>query len=105
MARKNKYNAKKVKLDGFTFDSQLEAKHYWKLREAQKSGKISDLKIHPKYPIIINKQKICDVVLDFEYIQDAQTHYVDVKGFYTSESKLRHKLLKAVYGHNIEIWK
>lgn len=63
----------------------------------EKAGMISELKIHPRYPIVINGKKVCDVVLDFEYLQDGQRVYEDTKGYHTSESKLRHKLVEAAY--------
>jgi hypothetical protein len=102
--KKNKYGAIKTKVNGKTCDSMLEARHYNNLLLAEKQGSISELKFHPRYPIIINDIKICDVVLDFEYIQDGQKKYVDSKGVYTSESKLRHKILQALYNITVDIW-
>jgi len=37
----NKYRAKKVKLDGITFDSKLEAARYTHLKELEADGIIS----------------------------------------------------------------
>lgn len=104
---RNKYKAIKVKVNGITCDSKIEARYYSDLILLEKSKLIKDLKIHPRYPIYINDKKVCAVVLDFEYHdnRDNQKHYIDVKGFYTSESKLRHKIFEAYYNRKVEIWK
>ena len=105
--RRNKYGAIKTKVNGQTCDSKAEAKHYTNLLFLEKLGEIKDLKLHPRYPILINDEKVCTVVLDFEFYdtRDEKIHYIDVKGFYTSESKLRHKLLQIANKLKVEIWK
>ena len=105
MMRRNKYNAIKTVVNGQTCDSKLEAKHYANLLLAEKQGAITDLKLHPRYPVEVCGKKICTVVLDFEYIQEGEKKYVDSKGVYTNESKLRHKLLEAVYNIKVDIWR
>lgn len=111
MRRKNKYNARKVTINGKVCDSMMEGEHYKKLLLAEKNGSIGGLKLHPRYNIEIKGVKICAVVLDFEYYDvgvhgiKSAIHYVDVKGFYTSISKLKHKMFEAYYGDKVEIWK
>ena len=72
----------------------------------ESKGLITGLKLHPRYPIFINGIQICTVILDFEYFDKEldKTMYVDRKGFYTSESKLKHKLFSASYGKEVTIW-
>jgi hypothetical protein len=103
--RSNKYKAVKTAVNGKTCDSKIEAGHYKKLLTLQEGGAISDLILHPRYPIIINGIKVTDVVLDFEFIEGGVKKYVDVKGMYTSDSKRWHKLLQAYLGIEIEIWR
>jgi len=107
MARKNKYGAIKVKVNGNVCDSKLEARHYQKLLILEKAGEITNLKFHPRYHIVILNKKVCTVVLDFEYYDNTtlKTHFIDSKGVYTSESKLRHKLLEITQDINVEIWR
>lgn len=45
----SKYGAKKVRLDGYTFDSKAEARRYGDLRLLEKDGQISGLEVHPKF--------------------------------------------------------
>ena len=105
--KRNKYGAKTVLDDGYRFDSQLEHKRYCELKLLLKAGEITELNIHPQYRCAVNGKKICTVILDFEY-KDAVTgemHYIDVKGYDTALSRLKRKLIEAVYGVTVEIIK
>lgn len=93
----NKYRAVKVKLDGITFHSKGEARRYSELLLLVKAKKIKDLTLQPKFPIEINGEHICNVIGDFEYIEDKQWVVEDFKGMDTSVSKLKRKLVKAIY--------
>ncbi len=46
-------NVKKITEDGIRFDSKREYLRYLDLKLLEKAGEISDLKVHPKYPITI----------------------------------------------------
>jgi hypothetical protein len=94
---RNKFRAKSQRIDGIYFPSTGEANRYLELKLQEKAGVITELKIHPRYPIVINGIKVCSVVLDFEYFLGKTRTYEDWKGYYTAESKLRHKLLEAAY--------
>jgi len=48
---RNKYNARKVHADGYTFDSQDEYRRYKELLILQAAGEIKDLYVHPRYPL------------------------------------------------------
>lgn len=102
----SKYKNVRVKVNGKTCDSKAEGRDYSKLLLAEKAGEITNLKLHPRYPIYINGILICTVVLDFEYFDKKadKTFYVDRKGFYTDLSKLKHKLFEATYEKKVEIW-
>lgn len=101
---KSKYGNKKVEIDGFKFDSKLEAKRYGELKLLERAGKITGLKVHPKYPIIINDKKICTYIADFEYwtkfldvSKCPECVIEDVKGMKgTSTYQLKKKLMLAV---------
>lgn len=95
----NKYKAIKVTDDGITFDSKAEHYRYCLLKTFIKAGEIEGLITHPKFEAKVNNIKICRIELDFQYM-DLITNklvYEDVKGIYTPVSRLKHKLLKALY--------
>lgn len=52
----NKYNAKKVEIDGVRFDSKKEAQLYQKLQNLQRMGIISDLRRQVRFELL-PKQK------------------------------------------------
>ena len=85
----NKYNAVKVKLDGYTFDSKKEAKRYRDLCLLVRTGEITDFKVHPKYkmiPAVVvsgKKKRTRTYTADFEYIENGKTVVEDVKGVIT----------------------
>jgi hypothetical protein len=94
---KNKYGAKRQCLDGYTFDSQMEARRYAQLKILVHAGAIQNLEIHPRYPIAINGKKICAVILDFQYTQAGKLIVEDVKGRDTPLSRLKRKLVEALH--------
>lgn len=97
-----KYKNVRVKEDGITFDSKAEAKRYKQLKLMQMMGQICDLKVHPRYPIVVNDVKVCTYVGDFEYRDHRGTHVEDVKGVKTSVFKLKAKLMKVVKNVDVE---
>jgi hypothetical protein len=114
-ARKNKFNAKKVKDDGYTFDSKAEHRRYCVLKLRQKAGEIACLEVHPRFKIKVNDVLICQYTADTRYLEfrpdpnnpERQvTHEVveDVKSEPTRKKRdyrLTKKLMKAVHGIEI----
>jgi hypothetical protein len=47
----NKNNVRKVKADGYTFDSQAEYRRYLYLKSEHQAGNIRDLTVHPQFVI------------------------------------------------------
>ena len=94
----NKYNAKKVKIDGITFDSKLEGARYNHLKELESMGFISDIEIHPPFPCVVNDKKVCLYKADFRYKNSEGAMIVeDTKGIETPMFRLKKKLVEALY--------
>ncbi len=108
-----KFGAKKVEYDGYKFDSKREHARYCDLKVLLKSGDIADLKVHPKFEIVVNGQKICSYTADFSYFEILTpfngglcSEYIveDVKSPPTRKKRdyrLTKKLMKAVHGIEI----
>ena len=100
-----KYLAKKTTIEGITFDSLTEAARWRELRLLEKCGEIVDLAVHPKYPIVVNGQKICNYIADFQYNdKDGRRVVEDVKSPVTRKLpayRLKKKLMQAVHGITI----
>ena len=70
--RGRKYGNRKVRMDGFTFDSVKESKRFVELRLMERAGKIKDLQVHPNFDIMVNGQKVCVYRGDFSYLVPAR---------------------------------
>ena len=101
---KRKYNNRKIEIDGYTFDSRLEADFYLRLKPLVKSGKIKELKIHPRYLLQEGFSKNGKhfnpiyYVADFEVIYDDGVAVIyDTKGMRTEVYKIKKKLFEYKY--------
>ena len=102
--RGNKYHARRVQMDGCTFDSQAEADRYLALKCAADEGRIERLKVHPRFRLEVNRVHICDYEADFTYWQDGKLVVEDVKSAVTKKLptyRLKKKLLFALHGIEI----
>ena len=103
MNRNGKYNARRVTYDYITFDSKREGSRYLVLRSMRDCGEICELKIQPPFPLVVNGQKVGTYYADFEYVTcDGRKIYEDVKGVRTPIFSLKKKLVKAIYGIEIQ---
>ena len=104
-----KYHNKKVKYDGYTFDSIREKNYYIKLKLLEKAGKIKELELQkefelqPSYKLNNKTSRKITYRTDFTYktTEDDKLHVVDVKGFRTDVYRLKKKLFE--YKYRIEI--
>ena len=93
---RNKFNAKKQLYKGLKFDSKKELSRYIVLEKLLKIKAISDLKLHPMYPLIVNGTKIGRYTADFEYKNangDVIIEDVKSKVTKTRDYMLRKKIL------------
>lgn len=107
MAR-NKYGNKKVREDGYTFDSKAEHRRYLELKLLVKAGEITRLKVHPRYCLQTAftdvEGKRWQAIFyegDFEYIDThtGQTCCDDTKGVVTQVFSIKAKLFRKLYPH------
>ena len=97
--KKSKYNAKKTKIDGHTFDSQKEAEYYKELDLLLNAGEIKWFCLQPIFILSEGVEYRADfIVLD----KNNEVHIIDVKGFKTQVYKMKKKLLKNKFGINLE---
>jgi hypothetical protein len=110
MRHRSKFNAKPTEVEGIRFASRLEATHYGFLRLREKAGEIRNLELQPRYPFVINGQKICEYRADFKFEErfksaDGRVGWrfvtADSKGVRTRVFAIKAKLLKAIYGIDI----
>jgi len=117
----NKYGNRKIEVDGISFDSKKEARHYTELLLLQKAGKIKDLQRQVKFQLIpaqrepetigpkggVKPGKLIErevaYIADFVYVdtRTGETVVEDTKGFRTKEYTLKRKMM--LYFHGIRI--
>lgn len=119
MAR-NKYHAKKVAVDGYTFDSHHEAERWKELRMLERAGAIQKLRRQVVYVLIPAQreegtfgprggykrgrllERDCTYKADFVYEENGQTVVEDAKGMRTAEYIIKRKLMLYVFGIKIK---
>jgi hypothetical protein len=80
ISRRRKYNNIITTFDGHKFDSKKEAKRYFELKLLQSAGKLHNLELQPKIPLMCNGVKIGTYIGDFRYLNEkGETIIEDVK--------------------------
>lgn len=98
-----KYRNRKTTVDGIRFDSAAESKRYGELKLLQSQGEITDLVLQPRFPLMVNGEKVGTYSADFQYRDSGgQLVVEDVKGVPTTVYRLKKKLMKAVHGIEIQ---
>jgi hypothetical protein len=105
--RQNKYRAKRIEVDGITFDSQKEAGRWFDLLNLQRARLITDLQRQVRFdlrgqfaPLVSDKGRRLSYVADFVYQRDGMQVIEDAKGIQTPEYKLKKAILRSM-GHTV----
>lgn len=101
-----KYRNSRCEWKGIKFDSKWERDYYQILAVRKKEGRIKDFQLHVNFPIEVEGQKICKMNIDFVIENNNGTiSYEDTKSpaTVTPMFKLKAKLFKAIYGHEIKV--
>lgn len=99
---KGKYNASGEHVNGVWCASAAEAERYRNLLRMDMQGMIDNLVTQPNYKLVVNNHLICGYRADFSYdLIDEQGNVIghrieDVKGFETTDFKLKRKLFDAL---------
>jgi hypothetical protein len=95
----NKFNAKKVTVDGIKFDSKAESEYYLHLKSLQERGQIKDFELQPPFVLQESFRLKGELVRQIKYVadfrvfeNDGSTFIVDVKGMETADFKIKKKL-------------
>ncbi|MGM9925186.1 MAG: DUF1064 domain-containing protein [Bacillus sp. (in: firmicutes)] len=108
----SKYNAKKVQLDGFTFDSKAEAEYYKQLKWLKQNKQIKDFELQPKFLLQDSFKKNGKTFMKIEYIADFKVYHmdetieiIDIKGMVTDTFALKRKLFERKYLERLTLLK
>jgi Protein of unknown function (DUF1064). len=111
-AVQSKYKAVKVTVDGIVFDSKREAARYHELKLMEKAGKIRNLRLQTRWPLVVQKDGELSVLAgvqvgvymsDFDYEELPSGAYVveDSKGVRTALYRWKAKHMAIQYGIQI----
>lgn len=105
--KRNKYGAKKTTLDGITFDSKAEARYYAQLKQREKAGEVHSVELQRPYVLAVDGFLIATYKPDFSFWDQVEERQrvIDVKGVVTPVFRLKQKMMKAIYGIDIEVVK
>jgi hypothetical protein len=110
MRRKNKYNNKKVKVDGIIFDSKQEADYYLHLKKLKERGEIKEFVLQPQFELLpkFTKRGLTFRAISYKadfhiWLPDGSDYVVDVKGFETPDFKLKKKLFEYKYPQELKL--
>ena len=100
----SKYNNKKVEVLGYKFDSKIESEYFLYLLKRQELGEIACFEMQVPFvllePYALRGRKIRGInyIADFVvYYHDKAREGIDIKGFETSDFKLKKKLFEYKY--------
>ena len=95
-----KYRNKPTMVGDILFDSMAEARRYNELKLLEQGGAIADLKLQPKFPLMVNDELVCIYTGDFSYQSHGYRVIEDVKSEATKtpQYRIKVKLLKALTG-------
>ena len=97
--KRSKYKNVRVRIDGINFDSGKEGRYYLKLRAMQEAGMV----LYWHRQVIFDLAEKATYRCDFQvFYPDGSVRYIDVKGFKTKEYILKKKLVRRLYGVDIE---
>ena len=99
----SKYNARRVRKDGYTFDSKAEARRYDVLKLLEQACELSNLEVHPKFLLQSGftykgkRYRPIYYIGDFAYLENGGHVVEDVKGARTRVFMLKMKLFLKKY--------
>ena len=101
-----KYKNEKANIDGYHFDSKIEAKYYEKLVSDKAKGLILNFELQPVFELQ-SKFRSCGInyrAIDYKsdfriYENNGDETIIDIKGMATAEAKMKRKMFIKLYGY------
>lgn len=99
-----KYGAVRTEYAGRVYASKAEARRAVELEASRLAGLIDSLEEQVAFPLVVQGVKVGTYVCDFQYREVATGRLVveDVKGVKTAAYRIKKKLVRALYGVEIQ---
>lgn len=106
---RNKYNAKRVEVNGIKFDSRLEASHYRQLLIRERAGEIQGLRVHVKFALFdpgenCKGEYFATYCADFVFRENGKFVIADAKSAATRRRRdwpRTKKMMLMCHGHEV----
>jgi len=97
---------RRIDVDGYSFRNERELQLYWGLLKLVKDGRVSELEIHPKYPLTVNQRLIGNYQPTFRFLDQEQhrERFVQVVAGNNPFRDFKKALFEAVYQVKVEEW-
>lgn len=103
--KKSKYKAKRIEVDGYVFDSEVEAKYYQEVvLDMHQKGLITEFKVHPEFMLQDKCERHGRKIGKVRYVADFMLIFpnhddlvIDIKGMATETAKLKRNLFECKY--------
>ena len=101
----SKYHARKVTVDGMTFDSKKEYQRWLELKTLERAKVIKNLRRQVPFELLPRVPgrfpRPVKYIADFTYRENGEEVVEDVKGYRTDVYKLKKRLMWVVHGIDI----
>ncbi len=96
----------RIDVDGYSFRNERELQLYWGLLKLVKDGRVSELDIHPKYPLTVNQKLIGQYQPTFRFLDQAQHGecFVQVVAGNNPFRDFKKALFEAIYAVTVKEW-
>lgn len=106
----SKYNAQKTTIDEIVFDSKIESQFYLHLKKLKEEGNIKHFELQPEFILQPKFEKNGKKYLPIKYKadfkvfeNDGNVRIVDIKGFTTTDFKLKNKMFNYQFDYPLEL--
>ncbi|PEZ47063.1 hypothetical protein CN367_11905 [Priestia megaterium] len=106
----NKFNNKKVEVNGIKFDSKMESDYYLYILEMCEEGIIEEFELQPEFILQqgFTKRGIKFLPIkykaDFEvWLADGTNYVIDIKGFKTADFNIKAKMFEKLYPQELKL--
>lgn len=96
----------RIHVDGYSFQSERELQVYWGLLKLVKDGRVSELEVHPKYPLTVNQKLVGSYRPTFRFLDQVQHEecFVQVTSGSNPFRDFKKALFEALYATTVKDW-
>lgn len=96
----------RIDVDGYSFRNERELQLYWGILKLVKDGRVSELEVHPKYPLTVNQKLIGHYQPTFRFLDRIrdEERFVQVVAGNNPFRDFKKALFEAVYEMPVEDW-